>query len=94
MSKKANAQEMRRIITTIELGGDQLLLLNDDFIRLWITACENLMGVLKTEEMLLSGVDVIAKVKDDINMTTKNLTTLKAVDKLKELKLTEFISLS
>lgn len=89
-----NALEMRRIITTVDLRGDQLLLLNEDIIAMWIKACESLLGVLKAEEMLLTGVHTVAKVKDDINMTEKNLKTLNGVDGLIKLKLTEFISLN
>ena len=89
-----NALEMRRIITTVDLRGDQLLLMNAEMIALWIKACDSLLGLLKTEEMLLTGVHTIAKVKDDIQMASKNLTTLKAVDKLISLELNDFISLN
>ena len=50
-----NALEMRRIITTVDLRGDQLLLMNAEMIALWIKACDSLLGLLKTEEMLLTG---------------------------------------
>lgn len=89
-----NALEMRRIITTVDLRGDQLLTLDTSIIQLWIKACNTLIGVLKTEEMLLTGIHSIAKVKDDIQMTTKNIKTLTAVDKLIGLELNEFISMN
>ncbi len=94
MSKQDNAAEMRRIITTIDLRGDQLLLLNGEMIAQWIKACELLIDLLKTEEKLLTGIHSIAKVKDDINMANKNLKTLNGVDGLIKLELTEFISMN
>ncbi len=94
MSKEENAKEMRRIITTFDLRGDQLLLMNEEHIQLWIKACNTLIELLRTEEMLLTGVHTIAKVKDDIKMAEKNLKTLNGVDGLIKLKLTEFISLN
>ena len=68
--------------------------MNDEMVALWIRACDALIELLKTEEMLLTGVHSIARVKDDIQMASKNLTTLKAVDKLIRLELNDFIGLN
>ena len=89
-----HALEMRRIITTVDLRGEQLLTLEDKIITLWIKACVTLIELLKTEEMLLTGIHSIAKVKDDIQMANKNLVTLKKVKKLISVELNEFISLN
>lgn len=92
MDKKA--LEMRRIITKVDLHVDQLITMEAEIIPLWIKACNSLLGVLKIEEMLLTGVHAVAMVKDDIQMTQKNLKTLKALNKLKELELDEFIGMN
>jgi len=85
------ARKIQAILTKVELQGDEIAsMFNTEVILLWQQACVSLIAKLKADEMLLSTVEVIAVVKDDIRMVEKNLKTLKGVEKLVRLELNQF----
>lgn len=88
---KDTAQRMRAILTKQKLNADVLVNAFDlDTLKLMKDACWTLDGLLKTEKMLLTSVDVVAIVMDDLTQLDSNLEAIKTAIKLKELKFETF----
>jgi len=85
---KDTAQRMRVILTKQKLKWDTLSNAFDlKTLKLMVNACSTLDGLLRTEKMLLTSVDVVAIVMDDLKQLDSNLVAIKQAIKLKELKI-------
>jgi len=82
---KDTAQRMRVILTKQKLKWDTLS--NAFDLKMMVNACSTLDGLLRTEKMLLTSVDVVAIVMDDLKQLDSNLVAIKQAIKLKELKI-------
>ena len=84
MSKEA---VMRRLITKNEISAHEVSLMPSVLLTLWKNACVSLIAKMECEKMLLSSVEVVAVVMDDIRMAEKNLATIKGGEALNRLGL-------
>jgi hypothetical protein len=85
---KETAQRMRVILTKQKLTSETLHnAFGLETLKMMVNACNVLDGLLRTEKTLLTSVDVVAIVMDDLKQLDSNLDAIKWTIKLKELKL-------